>query len=92
MLAATAKSKRYLDLVQLVLSFASVCAVVDASDLLPQRPSVPGYYSSIPTPRDSHVDRRLADLARVERQRREAEQHASRRAAVAADRLAPFAA
>jgi hypothetical protein len=92
MLAATAKSKRYLDLIQLVLSFASVCAVVDASEFIPQRPSVPGYYRSVPAPRETNVDRRIADLARVERQRREAEQHASRRAGVAVNRLTPFAA
>lgn len=92
MLAATAKSKRVLDIVQLLLSFASVCAVVDASRLTPQRPHADGYRASVPGPRNDDVDRRFTDLARVERQRREAEQLASRgRAAVETARHAPSA-
>jgi hypothetical protein len=92
MLAATAKSKRHLEVIQLVLSFASVCAIVDASGFLPPLPYAAGYYRSAPLPRETDVDRRIADLARVERQRREAEQHASRRAGVAANHRAPWTA
>ena len=41
MLAPTAKTKRFLEKIQLVLTFASFCAVVDATfvDALPQDPA-----------------------------------------------------
>lgn len=78
MLATTAKTKRFLDVVQLVLSLASVCAVIDGSRLDPPQQHAAGYRASAPGPRGTHQDRRLSDLARVERQRREAEQLASR--------------
>jgi hypothetical protein len=87
MLAATAKSKHCLELIQLALSLASVCAVVEASGFIPHRAHAAGYHSSVPAPRDTGADRRLGDLARTERQRREAEQHASRRAGVAVNRV-----
>jgi hypothetical protein len=79
MLTGTAKSRRFLDLTQLVLSFASVCAVIDASGVMPQAHSTAdGYRTTVPSPRETDVDRRFNDLARTERQRREAEQLASR--------------
>lgn len=77
MLAGTPKVKRFLDLVQIVLSFVSVCAVVDASRTTSLREDLPGYHSSIPGSRETERDRRFADLARAERKRREAEQLAT---------------
>ena len=81
MLFAKPKTKRFLEVTQVVLTFVSVCAVVDASRIHSPPDGRPGYYATIPHPRATSNDRRLADLARVERKRREAEQHASRRRA-----------
>ena len=79
MLAPRPKSQRLLETIQIVLTFVSVCAVVDATRSLspPTRPA--GYYSALPQQSEHSVDRRLGDLARVERKRREAEQQANRR-------------
>ena len=81
MLFAKPNTKRFLEATQLVLTFVSVCAVVDASRIYSPPDGRPGYYASIPRPHTTSNDRRLADLARVERKRREVEQHASRRRA-----------
>jgi hypothetical protein len=81
MLFAKPNTKRFLEVTQLVLTFVSVCAVVDASRIHSPPDGRPGYYASIPRPHATSNDRRLADLARVERKRREAEQDASRRRA-----------
>ena len=72
MLSPTTKTKRFLEKIQLVLSFASVCAVVDATfvDALPHDPM--GYYTGGPQ-REARGDRLFNDLARSERKRREAE-------------------
>ena len=72
MLAPAAKSKRFLEMIQLVLSFASVCAVVDSTiiDVLPRDPT--GYYTR-GAPQEARGDRLFGDLARAERKRREAE-------------------
>ena len=79
MLAPRPKSQRFLETIQIVLTFVSVCAVVEATRDLspPTRPA--GYDSSTPIENERSMDRRLGDLARVERKRREAEQHANRR-------------
>jgi hypothetical protein len=79
MLAATAKTKRFFEITQFVLSLASTCAVVEASRVPAAVAERPGYHASLPQPRDAASDRSIADLARAERKRREAEQHASRR-------------
>jgi len=79
MLAPTAKNKRILELIQLGLTFVSVCAVLDASRIHSPPDGRPGYSAAIPRPRETSEDRRVGDLARVERKRREAEQQASRR-------------
>ena len=79
MLAATAKTKRVLEAIQLGLSFVSVCAVLEASALPSPVDARPGYYAGVPHPDRSFGDRRLRDLARTERKRREAEQQSSRR-------------
>ena len=81
MLLPKPKTTRFLELTQLVLTFVSVCSVVDASRIHSPPDGRPGYYASIPHPHETSNDRRLGDLARVERKRREAEQHASRRRA-----------
>jgi len=72
MLAPAAKTKRFLEMIQIVLSFASVCAVIDATiiDVLPRDPT--GYYTS-GAPPEARGDRQFGDLARAERRRREAE-------------------
>jgi hypothetical protein len=73
MLSTTTKTKRFLEKIQLVLSFASVCAVVDANiiDALPHDPT--GYYAGSSQQGDTRGDRLFGDLARAERKRREAE-------------------
>ena len=79
MLAPTAKTKRFLELIQLVLSFASVCAVVDTSFIHSKPHERAGYYASGPLQREAQGSRVIGDLARVERKRREAEQRSSQR-------------
>ncbi len=65
--------------VQLLLSFASVCAVVEASRVESPPNESPGYYATqVPFGREPPGDRRIGDLARLERKRREAVQQASR--------------
>ncbi len=74
MLAAKPKTKRFLESIQLLLTFVSACAVVETTRIpaspLPDRP---GYSASVPRPIDARGDRSLGDLARAERKRREAE-------------------
>jgi hypothetical protein len=79
MLAATAKNKRFLEIIQFVLTLASTCAVVEASRISALPHDRPGWYTSMPQPHEASRDRSLADLARMERKRREAEQRSSRR-------------
>jgi hypothetical protein len=79
MLAATAKSKRLLEATQLVLTTLSVCAVVEASRPERAADARPGYYAWVQLDAQRLQDRRIADLARSERKRRESEQIASRR-------------
>ncbi len=80
MLAPTAKTKRFLETIQVVLTFAGVCAVVDASRLDAPRDARAGYHASVPQERDESSSRRIGDLARVDRKRREAEQLSNCRA------------
>ncbi len=62
---------------QLVLTFISVCAVADASRI--ERPlDRPGLFAGIPLNNAAYRDRRLSDLARLERRRREATQQSVR--------------
>ena len=71
MLAPTVKTKRFLEKIQLVLTFASFCAVVDATfaDAVPRDPM--GYYRA-GTPQTEATEGRLYnDLARTKRKRRE---------------------
>ena len=70
MLAPTAKTKRFLEKIQLVLTFASFCAVVDATvaDALPH--DATGYHAGN-APQEARGDRLFNDLARTERKRRE---------------------
>ena len=88
MLAAKPKTKRFLESIQLILAFASTCAVIETTRIpasLLHDP--PGYSASVPQPSDARGDRSLGDLARAERKRREAEQDASRRSAALGDAL-----
>jgi hypothetical protein len=79
MLAPTPKNKRFLEITQFVLTFASTCAVVETSRIHAPLHDRPGYYASVPQQREASGDRSIGDLARVERKRRETEQHSSRR-------------
>jgi hypothetical protein len=79
MLATSPKTKRLLELTQFVLSLASTCAVVEASRIPAPLHDSPGYYAGLPRPHEASLDRSIGDLARVERKRRETEQHSSRR-------------
>jgi hypothetical protein len=74
MLSPRPKTKRFLEKVQILLTFASVCAIVDTS-LLPPRPQGgAGYYAGSGMPQGRvRGDRLLGDLARSERKRRESE-------------------
>ena len=86
MLAPKPKTKRFLESIQLLLTFASTCAVVETTRISTPLHDVPGYYASVPQPL-ARDDRRLGDLARTDRKRREAEQHASRRGAALGEAL-----
>lgn len=79
MLAATRNGRRFLEVTQILLGFVSTCTVVDASRIQAAPHDRPGYSAALPLESDSS-DRRLGDLARAERKRRETEQLASRRA------------
>jgi hypothetical protein len=78
MLGATPKSKRFLEMTQLALTFIGTCTVLDAARLQAQPQDRPGYSTTVPLER-SPTDRRYSDLARNDRKRREAEQQTSRR-------------
>jgi hypothetical protein len=79
MLAVARNRKRFLEMTQIILGFISTCAVVDAARIQAAPLDRPGYSAKRPLESDSN-DRRLGDLARADRKRREAEQLASRRA------------
>ncbi len=74
MLTAKPKTKRFLESIQVLLTFASTCAVIQTTRI-PASPlqDPPGYSASMPQPGDARGDRSLGDLARTERKRREAE-------------------
>ena len=88
MLAPSPKSQRFLETVQLVLTFVGVCGVVDASLVPSPSHDRAGYYASAPEGPRAADDRRIADLARTERKRREAEQQAQR-SHIEGDRVTP---
>ena len=71
MLAPTAKTKRFLERIQILLTFASFCTVVDTTfiDALPHDPT--GYHPAAPRQAEARGDRLFGDLARTERKRRE---------------------
>jgi hypothetical protein len=79
MLAATAKTQRFLEITQIVLTFASVCGVVEASRIQWPADAATSYQASGPQQSEGSTDRRVSDLARADRKRREAEQQSSRR-------------
>jgi hypothetical protein len=73
MLAANPKTKRLLETIQLVLTFVSVCAVLETTRIHSSPEDPPGYRTSVPQRSEGQGDRRLGDLARSERKRRESE-------------------
>jgi len=77
MLAPTAKAQRVLETIQLVLTFVSVCAVVEATRVHAEPARGAGYFACAPQQPEASADRSIADLARAERKRREAELEAS---------------
>jgi hypothetical protein len=79
MLAPTTKNKRFYSIVQFALSFASTCAVIEASGMHAAAEQRTGYYASVPLHSERSGDRRVGDLARAERKRREAQQQSNRR-------------
>lgn len=79
MLAPTPKTQRFLEAIQITLTFASVCAIVDATASVSTRERAAGFYASAPHESERSMDRRITDLARADRKRREAEQLANRR-------------
>jgi hypothetical protein len=87
MLIAKPKTKRFLESIQFVLTFASACAVVETTRIHTPLHDQPSYYASVPQPNDVRGDRLLADLARVDRKRREAEQDTNRRSAALGEAL-----
>ena len=86
MLAAKPKTQRLLEAIQFVLTFASACAVIETARIQAPLHDRPGYYATVPQPSEAR-DRRVSDLARADRKRREADQHASRRGAALGEAL-----
>ena len=72
MLTAKPHKRRFLEAIQFVLTLASTCAVAETIRIHSPPDDRPGYYASIPLD-EARADRRLGDLARAERKRREAE-------------------
>ena len=72
MLSPGPKTKRLLETIQVVLSFASVCAAVDASFIQGRLHEAAGYSARGSPQREARGDRLVSDLARTERRRREA--------------------
>jgi hypothetical protein len=64
MLTAKPKTKRLLETIQFVLTFASACAVIDTTRIHALPDSQPGYSASAPLRSETRDDRRLGDLAR----------------------------
>ena len=73
MLTAKPNKRRLLDTIQLFLTVASTCAVIETIRIQEPPDAVPGYAASMPLRDEARRDRRLGDLARTERKRRESE-------------------
>ena len=73
MLSPTAKTKRLLEMIQIGLTFASVCTVVDASLMPARAQDAAGWYTASEHEAGARGDRLFRDLARTERKRRESE-------------------
>ncbi len=65
-------------MIQVALTFVSVCAAIETSRIQLPLDRPPGYYAGIPHDNEAYGDRRLGDLARAERRRREAAQQSIR--------------
>ena len=73
MLTAKPNTRRFLETIQFVLTLASSCAVVETIRIDAPSNDRPGYYAGIPLRDEALRDRRLGDLGRAERKRRESE-------------------
>ena len=73
MRTAKPNPRRFLEAIQFVLTLASTCAVVETIRIHAPPDNRPGYYASVPLQGQARDDRRLGDLARAERKRRESE-------------------
>jgi hypothetical protein len=72
MLSPKPKTKRFLEKIQVVLTFASVCTVADASFVHAGPHDQAGYYAGGPRQGEARADTLIGELARTERKRREA--------------------
>ena len=72
MLAPTAKTKRIFETIQVLLTFISFSAVVDATFLQARPHDAVGYAADPTRTVEARADRLFGDLARTERKRREA--------------------
>jgi hypothetical protein len=72
MLSPRPKTKRFLEKIQIVLTFASVCTVADASFVQAQPRDAAGYYAGGPRQGEARPNDLIGELARTERKRREA--------------------
>jgi hypothetical protein len=72
MLSPRPKTKRFLEKIQIVLTFASVCTVADASFVQAQPRDAAGYYAGGSRQGEARPDDLIGELARTERKRREA--------------------
>ena len=70
MLSPSPKKKRLLEKIQIVLTFASVCTVADAT-FVQARHEPAGYYAGSPQQAQARADNLIRELARTERKRRE---------------------
>ncbi len=72
MLSPTAKTKRTFETIQVLLTFISFSAVVDATFLQARPHEAAGYAPGRTQSGEARADRLFGDLARTERKRREA--------------------
>ena len=72
MLSPGPKTKRLIEKIQIVLTFASVCTVAEACVVEARPHDAAGYYAGDARQGEERADNLLGELARTERKRREA--------------------
>ena len=72
MLSPTPKTTRLLEKIQILLTFASVCTVADATFGQPRPNDPAGYHAGTSRQGEARADGLIGELARTERKRREA--------------------